>query len=409
MGEELLGTGQSVAILWVAVFWASVALVAYTYGGYLFLLVGLDAVAGLRSNARFLAGHGERRRPLPADGLPRVSVLIAAHDEESVICEKIENTLALEYPGDRLEILVGSDGSTDGTDDIVASFADRGVKLSRAARAGKASVLNRLAREATGDVWLFTDANTFVDPGALRLMVRRLSDPSVGGVCGRLRLVSPNGKAAQEGLYWRYENLLKFYESKRGALMGANGGLYLLRREAWRSLPPDTIVDDFLATMRVLLEGKQLVYEAGAWAQEETAGDLKGEFRRRVRIAAGNFQSLRTLAPLLWRRSFATFAFWSHKLLRWLAPLLLVAAFVANLALARHPVYGALFGLQVSFYLAALAGRARLPASVARWTSLPRYFVEMNLALLLGLLRHLRGSQAAVWQRTARLPVRKQA
>jgi cellulose synthase/poly-beta-1,6-N-acetylglucosamine synthase-like glycosyltransferase len=389
-------------------FWMALALVAYTYGGYLLVLVAVDAVDALRRNAAWLAAPGERRRATTAPELPRVTVLIAAYNEESCLREKLENTLALAYPADRLEILVGSDGSTDATDAIVTSFAARGVRLSAAPRGGKVAVLNRLTREATGTLWLFTDANTMLEPDALCRLVDRARDPWVGGVSGRLRLVAPEGGVAGEGAYWKYENLLKLYESRRGALMGANGGLYLLRASEWRPLPGDTIVDDFLVSMRVVAGGRRLVYAPEAVATEETAVDLQGEFRRRVRIAAGNFQSLGELSPLLFRRDFAAFAFWSHKLLRWLAPAFLLTMLLANVALAGRPFYALVLAGQLAFYGAALL-RTPVPGSLGRLVALARYFVEMNAALAVGFGRFLRGSQRATWQRTQRTPQRRAA
>lgn len=390
------------------VFWGALAVVAYAYGGYLLALVALDAAEALRSNARYLAGSLDRRRRPQAVGWPKVSVLIAAHDEESCLRQKLENTLALDYPADRLELFVGSDGSTDATDAIARTFADRGVRLSAAPRGGKVAVLNRLARAATGTLWLFTDANTMLAPDALRRLVERAEDPAVGAVCGRLRLVTPAGGDGGEGLYWRYENLLKLYESRRGALMGANGGLYLLRASAFRPLPPDTIVDDFLVTMRVLLDGRRLVYAPEAVATEETAADGAGEWRRRVRISAGNFQALRELWPLLGRLDFVAFALWSHKLLRWTAPLWLTLAFAANLALARRGAWALVLAAQVLFYVAALV-RPRVEGLPGRLVSLAHYFVAMNAALAWGFVRFVRGRQAATWQRTARTGARKAA
>lgn len=390
-------------------FWLSVLVVLYVYAGYLFALVARDSWLALRGNARFLGGRVDRRTA-PAQRLPRVSVLIAAHDEASCIREKIENTLALDYPADQLEILVGSDGSTDGTDDIVRGFAHRGVRLSAAARGGKVAVLNRLAGLATGDVWLFTDANTQIERGALRHLVRPFSRAEVGGVCGRLRLVTPEGAPAGEGLYWKYENLLKFYESRCGALMGANGGLYALRREEWEPLAPDTIVDDFMVTMRVLMHGRLLVYEPSAVAEEETASELHEEARRRVRIATGNFQSLRTLAPLLRRPDFVGFAFWSHKVLRWVAPFFLALAFAANLLLVGHgAVYSLSLIAQLLFLLAAVAPTDALPAGARGPARLCRYFLEMNVSLVRGLVRFLTTRPSAAWQRTARAPMQRAA
>lgn len=381
------------------VFWLSVGLLAWTWGGYLVGLVSLDALRELRANARWLSRSTDRRRT--EGNLPRVSVLIAAHDEAAVIREKLENTLTLDYPADRLQVLVGSDGSTDATDAIVAEFAERGVVLSAAMRGGKASVLQRLSRIATGDVWLFTDANTMIAPDALRRLVRHFDDPDVGGVSGRLRLVTPEGGAAEEGAYWRYENLLKLYESRLGVLVGANGGIYALRRTEWKPLMPDTIVDDFVVTMRVLLSGHRLVYDPSAIAVEETASSLEGEFRRRVRIAAGNFQSLRDVGALLWQPSRVAVAFWSHKMIRWLGPLWLAGAFVSSAALARDPFYVIAFAVQVAVYALAAASRVT-ERGVPRVARTAQYLVEMHVALALGLARHLRGTQAAAWQRTAR-------
>lgn len=389
------------------VFWCAICLVAYTYGGYLLLLVLMDAGASLRSTARYLTG-GDRRRRESNRELPTVSVLIAAHNEEGCIRQKIENTLAFDYPREKLEIIIGSDGSTDATDAMVQQYAPQGVKLSSAPRVGKARVLNRLAELATGEVWLFTDANTHIERDALKQLVAHTTSPWVGGVCGRLELIPPNGATAKEGMYWRYENLLKYYESKRGALMGANGGLYLLRRSEWRPLPPDTIVDDFLVTMRVIVRGQKLIYEPSAVAKEETAVDLQGEFNRRVRIAAGNFQSLRSLWPLLVRPDFAGFAFWSHKMLRWTAPFLLGIAFVSSALLANQLIYALIFLGQGAFYTLAMLSRLGV-ASGIRGASTARYFVEMNLALAVGLFRHLRGAQKATWQRTVRAPAEKRA
>ncbi len=391
-----------------ALFWSSLALVAYAYGGYMVVLVGCDAVAALRANARWLSSDGDRRRAGSVDDWPFVTVLVAAYNEEACLKEKIENTLALDYPPDRLEILIGSDGSTDRTDGIVEELARPNVRLSRAPRVGKAAVLNRLVREAKGTRLLFTDANTRLAPDVLRRLVERMRGGEVGGACGRLRLVTPSGGAPAEGLYWRYENLLKLYESRRGALMGANGGVYLLRRSEWRELQPDTIVDDFLVTMRVLLAGRKLTYVPEAVAVEETAADLQGERVRRVRIAAGNFQSLRELWPLLFRPSFVSFAFWSHKLLRWVAPGILVVLLAANVTLAARPLYACLLGLQLAFYLAALL----LPSgkgAVGRIVHFARYFVEMNAAMMLGFVKFARGRQASTWQRTGRPPTRRAA
>ncbi len=383
----------------VLVCWLAWALVAYSYVGYPLLLVGVDALLRLRETVALLGRRPARSRDEAVDA-PRVSVIIAAHDEADCIVQKIENTLALDHPSDRLQVLVGSDGSTDGTDALVRRYADRGVVLSAAPRGGKVAVLNRLSSLATGDLWLFTDANTMLERDALSRLVDCLRDERVGAASGRLLLVPPDGADVSEGLYWRYESLLKHYESRLGALMGANGGLYLLRASEWRPLPADTIVDDFVVTMRVLLAGRRVVYAADAVAMEESA-DEAGEFRRHIRIGTGNFQSLRELWPLALRADAVGLAFWSHKLLRWFTPVLCAAALIASLTLAARPLYAVLSVAQ----LAVLATGLHMPVSrgvSGRFARLVGHFVRTNVALLLGLLRALVLRPNAMWNRTRR-------
>lgn len=387
----------------VWLFALSAAWVGWAYGGWLAGLASVDALRRLKHKARGGSGFQGDGGDCP---VPRLSVLIAAHDESAVIAAKIANTLAFDWPKEKLEILIGSDGSSDGTDEIVREHAGQGVVLSAAPRAGKASVLNRLARLATGDIFLFTDANTMIAPDAAQLLCARLNDHRVAVASGKLRLMTPEGGDACEGLYWRYETLLKRYESRAGALVGANGGLYVLRSSLWEPLRPDTIVDDFVVSMRPLMKGFQAVYEPRAVAEEETAPSVAAEWRRRVRIAAGNFQSLRELHPLLRSPSFAGLAFWSHKIVRWAAPFALALMLVSSAFLIPSPVWTAVFALQVGFYALALAGRMGARGAVP---SLARYFTEMNAALVVGLVKCLRGSQAAAWQRTARQGNRRAA
>lgn len=395
-------------------FWACAALVAWTYALYPLALALWGALCGLGESHRWLAGRGERRRaPLDAAALPTVSLLIAAHDEEAVIGEKIVNSLALDYPPDRLEIWIGADGCTDRTEEIVRACADPRVRLSSAPRAGKAAVLNRLAALAQGDVLVMSDANTRVEPGALRALVRHFGatgvraagSERVGLACGRLRLFNPRCTAYEESAYWKYENLIKFLESRFGLVMGANGALYAMPRALWRPLPPGTVVDDFAAALGVLARGRAVVYEPEAVAHEETTEDYRREFRRRARIAAGNFQALIAFRHLLLPRAGGiAAALWSHKVVRWLAPLLLAGALGSSAALALdgRGGYAAILGAQIAFYAAAAAGSLGLGGRLGRAASAARYFVTMNAALVVGLWRFVRGTQRAAWERTAR-------
>jgi len=374
-------------------FWAAAALLAQTYFLYPLWLLLLARVR-----------PGRRGSPARPRVWPTVSLVVAAHDEAGCIGEKLQNSLALDYPPDRLEVLIGSDGSTDGTDAIVQAHPDPRVHLSSAPRAGKTSVLNRCIPAARGEVVVLSDANTRIEPGALRALVRHFDDPEVGAVCGRLQLYNPTRAEYEESAYWRYESWLKALEGTQGAVVGANGGLYALRRSLFTRLPPSTIVDDFVIPLRLLDQGYRILYEPAALASEETTEDYRREFGRKARIAAGNFQSLGLVPGLLSPlRGFPAFAFWSHKVLRWCAPALMLVTLAANVALLDRSFYRLTLAAQLAFYaLAALGSMAIGPSRVRRIASVAYYFVTMNLAIVVGFWRFLRQSQAAAWERTAR-------
>ncbi len=388
------------------VFWTAVVLLAHTYAGYLLSLVVWDAWGQLRGALWFVSQERDRRsRPVGETFEPRVTLVVPAHDEEQCIGEKLENSLSLDYPAQLFEVLVGSDGSTDRTDGLVQACPDPRVRLSVAARGGKVAVLNRCIPEAQGEIVVLTDANTMIDKRAVRRLVRHFSDPDVGAVCGRLKLYNRVRREYEESTYWTYETLLKLYEGKHGAVLGANGGLYAIRRALFMPLPPDTVVDDFVIPLRILEAGYQVRFDPEAAAYEETTEDYAREFARRARIGAGNFQSLSQVRGLLNpSRGFAAYAFWSHKVLRWCAPLLLALALLANGVLAfQSAAYLVLFTGQLGFYALAALGQSSLPhGGLQKIASAARYFVTMNLALLVGLFRFLRGSQPAAWERTAR-------
>lgn len=388
-----------------AVFWASALLVLHTYVFYPAILVGLSALRSVRADLRWLLGGGERRKLREPETLPGVSVVVAAWNEAKVIGAKLENSLRLDYPADRLEIVVGSDGSDDGTDDIVASCRDRRVRLAGSAqRAGKVSVLNRTVPTAHGEIVVLSDANTMYQPDAVRKLVRHFADPAVGCVCGNLRLYNPHDPHFEESAYWKYESFLKLLEGRFGAVMGANGGIYAIRRRLFTQLPPNTIVDDFVIALRCLQQGTRIVYDPEAIAYEETTEDYGKERGRRVRIAAGNFQSLGLVGDLLHpRHGLVAFAFASHKLLRWLVPFLLALCLVSSATLAAEPLYAAALAAQLALYgLAGLAVVAKLPGRLGRLASLCRYFVEMNVGLFQGFVRYVRRTQKVTWARTAR-------
>jgi cellulose synthase/poly-beta-1,6-N-acetylglucosamine synthase-like glycosyltransferase len=377
--------------------WGCLGLVAYTYILYAPLIWACAKLFG-KVNGPPSGDQAE---------LPSVSLLIAAHDEEAVIDARIRNALASDYPKDEFEIVIGSDGSTDRTAEIVSRYASDGVRLlDYKERRGKAAVLNASIREVRGDVVLLSDANTEIDARAVRSLARWFADPDVGTVCGTLVIVDPVTGRNADGLYWKYETFLKRCESRLGALLGSNGAIYAIRRDRYVPIRNDTIVDDFvIPLLSHLAHGSRILYDSEAVAREESAPDVRAEFRRRVRIGAGGFQSIGILWPLLNpRHGWTAFAFLSHKILRWLCPFFLLGALAANCLLLGLRGYRVTMACQVGFYVLSLAAPL-IPGNgiPVRLLRLSTMFTSMNVALALGFFRWIRGRQKGTWSRTARL------
>src|SRR5262245_53685795 len=389
-------------------FWISVGLVLYTYGGYPLVLIVLGSLKQLKSDLRFGLARRSRRACRDTADYPRVSIVFAAHNEASVIVQKMVNCEQLDYPAESLEILVGCDGCTDVTPALARAAAPPHASVHEFAdRRGKAAVLNTLVPRARGDVVVFCDANTEFEPDAIRALVRHFGQREIACVCGELRLRS-RGQVTGEQLYWRFETLLKFLESRLNMLVGANGALFAIRRSLFVPIPPDGVVEDFLIAMNVRAAGYRVVYDPEAIAWEEVAPTARHEFRRHVRIGAGNFQALRYTWRLLNPMAGAVaFGFWSHKVFRWLVPLVLTAAQIAATTLWRDPGYALAAALGVMLGLLAFVGhRVDLRAGYWAPASVPYYFLSMNLALLLGFIAFVRGTQSTVWTPTARAAVR---
>src|SRR3954471_98549 len=309
-------------------FWLCFAAVVFAYAGYPVLVAALAALVGRKWTP-----------PDAADGDGAVvSVLIAAHNEGAVIGERVTNALALDYPHDRLDIVVASDGRLDDPAAIARPAGGGRVRvLDYPVRRGKACVLNAAFRELRGDVVVLSDANTFTDRLAIRQLARLFADDRVGVVCGRLILTDPATGQNLDSVYWKYETFLKRCESRLGGLLGANGAIYAIRRTLFTGLRGDTLIDDFVLPLLMRLRtGCDAVYDASAVAREETPAALAAEFNRRSRIGAGGFQSI----AVLWRllnpaRGWIAFTFLSHKILRWACPFFLIGMFAFNLVLAR--------------------------------------------------------------------------
>lgn len=378
------------------VWWLSVGLVVYAYVIYPVLIWLLSRLFGRVSQP-----------PDHPEEWPAVTLLIAAYNEEKHIQRRIENALAMDYPRDRLEIVIASDGSDDQTSLIVQEYAAQGVTLLKyPQRIGKPAVLNRLVPMVNGEFIVFSDANSFTEPAALKNLIRWFADPVVGAVCGKLVLIDSATGQNVDSMYWKYETFLKKCENRLHGLLGANGAIYALRRKWYPTIPDNTIVDDFVIPLRAkIVHDCTIVYDAEAVAHEETPAALGAEFQRRTRIGAGGFQAIGLLWQLLAPgHGWTAFTFLNHKILRWICPFLLVLAFGINLALLEIPFYRWMLGAQISFYLLAVLGYVMPSQPTAfRVMRLATMFTTMNAALLVGFFRWLFGTQRATWHRTERL------
>jgi len=377
-------------------FWMAIALVGYSYVIYPIVVALLARLAPQPLQ------HG--KAPAPADA-PAAACVIAAFNEENVVAARVANVLAQSYPAAKLTLYIASDGSRDRTGEIVSELAGPRVRaFAFATNRGKATVLNELVATANEDILVFSDANTMFEPDAIARLVARFDDPRVGVVCGELRLLASNG-SNQDSAYWRMEQFLKRCEARIGGLLGANGGIYAVRRTAYRPIASTTIVDDFCIAMTAAAEGWKLVYEPAAVAIEDTPDQVSDEYRRRVRIGIGNYQALFRHPEYLMRTNAPTrFAYVSHKVLRWLTPHLMIVALVASAVLgASSPFYAAVFAAQLAVYAAAAAvwyfgAERRLP----RLAAMVFMFVALNWAFLVAFAKYVTGRYSGSWRTTTR-------
>jgi cellulose synthase/poly-beta-1,6-N-acetylglucosamine synthase-like glycosyltransferase len=391
-------------VLFEAIFWLTVFLVAYTYLLYPIVLILIAAFQQIRDDCSYIADK-HNRRVSDLDELPQVAIVIAAYNEEQHIAQRLTNLLSLDYPRDRYRIYIGSDGSDDATPEIVRAFeSERVVCLAFEKRRGKAAVLNNIMARVEEPLVVFSDANTEFALDDLRKLVRHFADPKVGAVCGELFIRVQDGSDNQDGLYWRIERMLKFYEGRIGGLLGANGANYAIRRDLFVLLPLDTIVDDFTIVMNIAAEGHQIVYDAEAVAYETEAPSLAAEFTRRIRIGKGNYQAFfRLLEFMNPHAEISLFTYISHKVLRWFVPHLLFIALLTSAFLYNVSWYAVLFWMQVFGYTASyLLYAISQYGSVPRRLMFPIFIMTMNLAFAIGFIRYLKDDSSGIWQRTLR-------
>jgi glycosyltransferase involved in cell wall biosynthesis len=370
--------------------WTAIGLIAYVFVGYPILVWALATL---------------RPRPVAhADILPTVTLIVSAFNEAPVIKRKLENALALDYPRDRLEIVVVSDASSDGTDEIVTSFAAQGVVLLRMAqRGGKTLGLNAAVARTKSELVVFSDANILYRKDALRKLVRNFADPAIGCVTGDSRYEDSPHSAAhkEEDSYWGYERFIRACESRIGSTVGGDGAIFAIRRELYKPLAHDAI-NDFVVPLRIVLEGHRAIFEPEAIGTEPSAGSFKREFRRKRRIVNRSWRGIMGLNGILSLRRQGLFAWqvWSHKVLRWLMlPLVLIAGIGCVLAYDVSAIYR-LGTWAFAFSLLLAAAGALVPerfTGVLRLAHTAYYFYLVNIAALLGIASALGGRVETMW------------
>ena len=330
---------------------------------------------------------------------PAVTLIIAAYNEALVIAAKLENCLAIDYPRDKLQIIVASDGSDDGTNAIVATFAERGIELNALSRGGKTRALNATVPLARHDIVVFSDSNAMFEPQALHQLTRHFADTQVGAVSGDVRLVNDNDEFnASEGLYYRYERAIQAWESALHGMIGVDGAMYAIRRELYRPPSGDIICDDFVISMNILREGHRVIYCPEAVATEDSVPTMQQELKRRSRYIAATTHALLKREGLPGKGQWlGWWMYVSHKLLRWLVPVFLILVLVANLYLLSSAPGALLFCGQLTFYGLAIAGFLKRAKPMPTAFRVPYYFCLQNVGAMMGLVRGPLRMQEAAW------------
>jgi cellulose synthase/poly-beta-1,6-N-acetylglucosamine synthase-like glycosyltransferase len=373
------------------IFFISLGVITYTYFGYPLMLVLLQVTS---------------RWPVKKEDIyPSVTVFVSAHNEAKHIEAKVLNLLESDYPRGKLEIMVGSDGSTDETYQIIKRLAEeRSIRYTVSfSRLGKPAMINKMARDATGDVYVFADARQRFAKDAIKNLVRPFADPGVGAVSGELILESGPGVSGQGiGCYWTYEKWLRWMESNIWSMLGATGAIYAIRKEYFHYLPDEVILDDIYTPMNAVVSGKRIVFEPAAKAYDTVAESTQKEFIRKVRTLAGNFQIFAMIPELFHpARSKIAFQWISHKFLRVIVPYFLIILFVSNIfLLGRGPFFVIFFVLQALFYAMALLGRQmEFSGKPLGMSGFPYEFCALNWAAIVAFMKFKKGEVSVMWEK----------
>jgi len=385
----------------IALFWISFFIIFYAFIGYGILLYFIIKIKR--------AVKGKPTLPA-ATNLPTCTLIVAAYNEEIFIAEKIKNSLELNYPEGKLKLIFITDGSSDGTADIVAGYPEI-IHMHSAERKGKMAAVHRAIDTVTTEVMVFTDANTFLNSDAIINICRHYSDPKVGAVAGekRVLITEKSDATAGEGFYWKYESKLKIWDSELYSVVGAAGELFSVRTDLYEHVPPTAIIDDFMISMLIAKKGYRIIYEPDAYAMETASEDVKEELKRKIRIAAGGLQSIIWLKSLFnpFPLPVLSFQYISHRVLRWtVVPFLMILLLGLNIAIV-HQYGGAIYQLflvgQVAFYGMSLFGWMLEAQQIKiKIFFIPYYFCMMNYAVIRGIFRYLTGRQSAVWDKAKR-------
>lgn len=386
----------------IILFWVFLFLIFYAYLGYgilLFILVRLKRFWNTKST------YDDKFEP-------EVTLFVAAYNEKDYIAAKMQNSFDLDYPKEKVRYLWVTDGSDDGTPDILQTYPDVEV-LHQPERAGKIAAMNRGMKFVKTPIVIFSDGNTMLGKESIRRIVKMFYNPKVGCVSGEKRIFNKDSAAATEGIYWKYESTLKKWDAELYSVVGAAGELFALRTELFRPVEKDTLLDDFIISLRIAMQGYTIQYDPEAYAIESPSANVKEELKRKIRISAGGIQSVVRLLPLLnlFKYGILSFQYISHRVLRWtLAPLGLIIILITNFLITLNigftefsSIYTWLFWGQILFYLAALLGWYLEEKKIkVKILYVPYYFFIMNLAVYLGFFRYIKKQQSVNWERAKR-------